>query len=472
MIRTRIAPSPTGKDVHVGSISTGLMNYAWAKKNGGQFIIRIEDTDQSRIVPGGEKKMLETLDAIGLKADESPKVGGPFAPYRQSERLDIYKKHALELIKKGKAYYCTCSPERLDLMRKQQQAEKKMPKYDRRCYNHQLEIKKHVEAGASHVIRLLMPEKEITFHDLIRGTITVQSNTLDDQVLLKSDGFPTYHLGVVVDDHLMEISHIIRGEEWLPSTPKHIILFEAFGWKIPEFAHVSLLRNPDKSKLSKRKNPVWTSEYLEKGILKEALLNYLALMGWSHPEGKEIFSLEEYVKVFDLKDVQTTAPVFDAVKLEWMNGEYIRNLKFEILNLKIQEYIGDDYDKKIVEKTIPLVRERLKKLSDYLPLCSFIFHAPASFEVDMGQYKDLLKNISDTLSTVSDWKALTVGGAMGDLAKRLEMKNSEFFMVLRVAITGKKISPPLNESMELLGKEECLRRINSMSPANGDRSQP
>ncbi len=472
IIRTRIAPSPTGKDVHVGSISTGLMNYAWAKKNGGQFIIRIEDTDQSRMVPGGEKKMLETFNLIGLKADESPLVGGPFAPYRQSERLPLYKKYALELVEKGKAYYCTCTPERLDSMRKQQQAEKKMPKYDRQCFHNQPEIKKQVEGEAPHVIRLLMPEKEIVFNDIIRGTITVQSSTLDDQVLLKSDGFPTYHLGVVVDDHLMEITHIIRGEEWLPSTPKHIVLFESFGWEIPEFAHVSLLRNPDKSKLSKRKNPVWTSEYLEKGILKEALLNYLALMGWSHPEGKDIFTLEEYIKVFDLKDVQTTAPVFDPVKLEWMNGEYIRNLKFEILNLKIQEYVGDSYDKKIIEKTVPLVRERLKKFSDYLPLCEFLFSAPATYEVDMGKYKDLLKNIFETLSAITDWKALVVGEAMGDLAKKLGMKNSEFFMVLRVAMTGKKISPPLNESMELLGKNECLRRVNSTSPANGHQSQP
>lgn len=475
MIRTRMAPSPTGKDVHIGSVATTLMNFAWAKKNGGQFIIRIEDTDQSRIVPGGEKKMLETFDAIGLKADESPLVGGPFAPYRQSERLDIYKKYALELVEKGKAYYCVCTPERLDSMRKQQQAEKKMPKYDRQCFHNQPEIKKQVEAGARHVIRLLMPEKEITFNDLIRGSITVQSNTLDDQVLLKSDGFPTYHLGVVVDDHLMEITHIIRGEEWIPSTPKHIVLFESFGWEIPAFAHVSLLRNPDKSKLSKRKNPVWTSEYLEKGILKEALLNYLALMGWSHPEGREIFTLEEYVEVFDLKDVQTTAPVFDPVKLEWMNGEYIRKLKVESLRLKVVAFYknqGKDFPEDLVEKSIPLIQERIKKLSDYGPMCAFLFSAPASFEVDIGKYKDLLKHISGALSTVTDWKALTVGEAMGDLAKKLGMKNSEFFMVLRVAITGKKISPPLNESMELLGKEECLKRINNTFPASGHRSQP
>jgi len=462
MIRTRIAPSPTGKDVHVGSVATALMNFAWAKKHTGQFIIRIEDTDQSRLVPGGEAKMLETFEAIGLHADESPLVGGPFAPYRQSERLPTYKKYAEELVTIKKAYYCICTPERLDEMRKKQQAAKQMPKYDRYCYQHQPEVLEKVKKGDKHVIRLLMPEKIITFHDLIRGDITIDTRNLDDQVLLKSDGFPTYHLGVVVDDHLMEITHIIRGEEWLPSTPKHIVLFEAFGWKLPEFAHVSVLRNPDKSKLSKRKNPVWTSEYLEKGILKEALLNYLSLMGWSHPQEKEIFTLEEYIKVFDIKDVQTTAPVFDPVKLEWMNGLYIRQMNDEELAEKIYVFYEKKYSKELIDKTIPLVKERIKKLSDYGPMCEFLFSTPNTYEVDLGKYKELLSSVRAALSKISDWKALAVGEAMGELAKSLGIKNSEFFMVLRVATTGKKISPPLNESMELLGKEECIKRIQTL----------
>ncbi|MCX6730606.1 MAG: glutamate--tRNA ligase, partial [Candidatus Roizmanbacteria bacterium] len=366
MIRTRIAPSPTGKDVHIGSVATALMNYAWAKKNNGKFIIRIEDTDQSRLVPGGEKKMLTTLQELGIIADESPLVGGPFAPYRQSERLDIYKKYAKELINKEKAYYCTCTSERLTEMRAKQQAEKKVPRYDRFCLSRQDEVKKQIEDGMKYVVRLLIPETEIVFTDLIRGEVRFHSSNLDDQVLLKSDGFPTYHLGVVVDDHLMEITHVMRGEEWLPSTPKHIILYDAFGWEKPFFGHVSLLRNPDKSKLSKRKNPVWASEYIEKGIFPEALLNYLALMGWSHPEGKDIFDLEEYIRVFDIKDVQTTAPVFDTTKLEWMNGEYIRQMPIEKLKSKVVEYIGGEYNEKVIEMTIPLVRERMKKLSDYL----------------------------------------------------------------------------------------------------------
>lgn len=463
MIRTRIAPSPTGKDVHVGSISTGLMNYAWAKKNGGKFIIRIEDTDRTRIVEGGEKRMLETLEAIGLHADESPLVGGPFAPYRQSERLPIYKKHAEELVAKGKAYYCTCTPERLDKMRKDQQAQKHIPKYDRYCLNRQEEVKKEIAAGKKYVVRLLMPEKEIVFKDIIRGEIKMHGANLDDQVLLKSDGFPTYHLGVVVDDHLMEITHIIRGEEWMPSTPKHVVLYEAFGWELPAFAHVSLLRNPDKSKLSKRKNPVWTSDYLEKGILPEALLNYLALMGWSYPDGREIFTLDEYVQAFDLKDVQTTAPVFDPVKLEWMNGEYIRKMPDEKLKAKLMEFYKNSYDSGILGKTIPLVKERLKKLADYDPLAHFFYERPGAYDIDLGKYKDMLKKVHDQLAGMAEWSASAIGLSMGDLARQLGMKNSEFFMVLRVAVTGKKVSPPLNESMEILGKEESLARVSTLA---------
>lgn len=463
MVRTRIAPSPTGKDLHVGTVATALMNFAWAKKNKGQFIVRIEDTDRSRLVPGGEEKMLSSLNAIGLVPDESPLLGGPHAPYRQSERLPLYKKYAEELVAKGHAYYCICTPERLAQMRKGQQERKETPKYDRHCLVHQTEVIEKVKAGAPHVIRLKMPEETVTFTDLIRGEVSINTNSLDDQVLLKSDGFPTYHLGVVVDDHLMGITHIIRGEEWLPSTPKHIILFAAFGWEAPAFAHVSVLRNPDKSKLSKRKNPVWTSDYLSRGILPEALLNYLSLMGWSHPEGKEVFTLEEYVNVFDIKDVQTTAPVFDPVKLEWMNGLYIRQTPDTKLKDLIVAFYKGDLSGETVAKTIPLVKERLKVLSDYLPLTEFLFREPSAYDIDFAKYKDLLKNIAGELKNTGDWKALAIGESMGALAKKLGLKNSEFFMVLRVAITGKKVSPPLNESMELLGKAESIKRIEKLT---------
>lgn len=463
MVRTRIAPSPTGQDLHVGSVSTTLINYAWAKKNHGQFIVRIEDTDRNRLVKGAEKRILDSLEKVGLIPDESPRVGGPYAPYRQSERLAIYKKYAEELVAKGKAYYCICSPERLEKMRKEQQQKKQIPKYDRTCLNNQEEVKKKIKKGANYVIRLKIPDnQEIIVNDLIRGEVRFQTKNIDDQVLLKSDGFPTYHLAVVIDDHLMKITHVIRGEEWLPSTPKHIILYQAFGWVLPVFAHISLLRNPDKSKLSKRRNPVWTSWYLDQGILPEALLNYLALMGWSHPQGKDIFSLDEYIRVFDIKDIQKTAPIFDPVKLEWMNGFYIRNMKQETLIKKILDFYKDkNLPEEIVAKTIPLIQERIKKLSDYLPLSEFFFKRPQSWQIDLSEKKELLKKIAKELEKVKDWRADNIGLKMQELAKREGIKTGEFFMILRVAVTGKKISPPLNESMEILGKEECLKRISN-----------
>jgi glutamyl-tRNA synthetase len=464
MIRTRIAPSPTGSDVHVGSVATTLMNYAWAKKNKGQFIIRIEDTDRTRIIPGGEEQMLATLERIGLIADESPLIGGPFQPYRQSERLSIYKKYAKELIAKGKAYYCICSPERLTKMRAEQQAKKQIPKYDRFCLANQKEIISKIKSeNIRYVIRLLISEGEIKFNDIVRGEIIIQCRDIDDQILLKSDGFPTYHLGVVVDDYLMKITHVIRGEEWLPSTPKHVILYQAFGWQLPVFAHVSLLRNPDKSKLSKRKNPVWTSYYLDQGIFPEALLNYLSLMGWSHPDGKDIFSLEEYMNVFDIKDIQKTAPVFDPVKLEWMNGVYIREMKNEKLKIKIFEFLNKKYPEDLIDKTVPLIKERIKKLSDYLPMCEFFFKAPTNYEVSLNGKEDFFGKVKIELEKIVDWRALVIGEALVNLAKKLEIKNSQFFADMRMVITGKKISPPLNDSMEILGKEECLERIKKLT---------
>ncbi len=462
MTRTRIAPSPTGVDIHVGTVATALMNWAWAKKNQGQFVVRIEDTDRTRLVAGGEQKMLSTLNRLGLIPDESPELGGPYGPYRQSERLPLYKKYAEELIAKGKAYYCICTPERLVKMRKEQQVRKQIPKYDRYCYFHQKEVVEKVKGGESYVVRLLMPDKPITFSDIVRGKIVINGKDLDDQVLLKSDGFPTYHLAVVVDDYLMKIDYVIRAEEWLPSTPKHIIIYEALGWPLPFFAHVSLLRNPDKSKLSKRKNPVWASWYLDQGILPAAFLNYLALMGWSHPEGKDIFSLDEYVKVFDLKDVQKTAPIFDPVKLEWMNGEYIRQSQNANLKTQILKFYGNNLPADIVEKTIPLIKERIKKLADYLPLAEFFFKRPEKYDIDLSGKKEVLKAMAETVSAISDWQAEVIGEKMQVLATKLEVKNSEFFMMLRVAISGKKITPPLNESMAILGKDESLQRLKRL----------
>lgn len=463
-VRTRIAPSPTGEELHIGNLYTALINYVWAKKHNGQFIVRIEDTDRVRYIEGSEKRILQSFSDYGLEYDEGPEREGVVGPYRQSERLETYRIYAKELIENGAAYYCICSKERLDELRKKQMADKKIPKYDKHCFRHQESAAAKIDGGAPHVIRLNVPaDSDITFEDVVRGPITINSDNIDDQVLMKSDGYPTYHLAVVIDDHFMKITHVIRGEDWITSTPKHVLLYRAFGWELPVFAHMPLLRNPDKSKFSKRKNPVWASWYLRHGILPEAMLNYLALMGWSHPKQKEIFDIEEFTKVFELKNVQPVGPAFDPVKLEWINGEHIRALDPVPLQEKIISYYRTFHKQElpadIVQSTVPLTRERMKKLSDYLSLCAFFLHAPEKYEIEMKSYKSLLKKSADALGKLKSWKADAIGQTMQQVALDNKVKNSEYFMVMRVAVTGKKVSPPLNESMELLGKKECLSRL-------------
>jgi glutamyl-tRNA synthetase len=464
MIRTRIAPSPTGENIHLGNLATALINYAWAKKNQGKFIVRIEDTDRQRLVPGAEGKILATLKKFNIFYDEGPDVGGEYGPYRQSERLSIYQDYAKKLVEKGAAYYCFCTKERLEQVRAKIIAEKKVPRYDGYCRHLTKEqVEEKLTKNTPYVIRLKVPaDKTIKFNDLIRGEIKFDSNTLDDQVLLKSDGYPTYHLAVVIDDYLMKISHVIRAEEWLSSTPKHILLYEAFGWPLPIFCHLPILRNPDRSKLSKRKNPVWASWYLEQGFLPEAALNYLSLMGWSHPQQKEIFDLDEFIAVFDLKDIQTVGPAFDPVKLEWMNGEYIRKTENSKLKTQILQFYKEKnmrLNEILVEKTIPLVKERIKKLSDYWEYCQFFFEAPKDYQIDFSEKQELLKKIVARLEQIDLWQAEKIGETMVDLAEKEGVKVGDIFMLLRVAITGKKISPPLNESMVILRKEDCLKRL-------------
>lgn len=311
MVRTRIAPSPTGENLHIGNVYTALLNFAYAKKNNGKFIIRIEDTDRTRLVEGSEQRILQSLKWFGLFYDEGPDIGGPYAPYRQSDRKEIYRKYAEELIAQGHAYYCFCDSTRLEEMRKKQQAEKLPTIYDGFCKTtYTKEEAAEKVKTEPHVIRLNVPEEGVTIvKDVIRGDVVFENKLIDDQVLLKSDGFPTYHLGVVVDDHLMGITHVIRAEEWISSAPKHVLLYQFFRWELPVFAHLPILRNADRSKLSKRKNPVWVSWYQKEGFLPEAMLNFLALMGWSHPEGKEIFSLEEFIQQFDIVDVKAVGPI-------------------------------------------------------------------------------------------------------------------------------------------------------------------
>lgn len=460
MIRTRIAPSPTGENIHIGNLYTAYLNYIFAKKNNGKFIVRIEDTDRTRLVKGSEERILKTLEDFGIIPDESPKAGGEYGPYRQSDRLPIYKKYAEELVEKGYAYYCFCNKERLDEVRKKCQENKKIPKYDKHCLNNVSleEAKKRIENGESYVIRLNVPEnKNVVFKDLIRGEIKINTNEIDDQVLLKSDGFPTYHLAVVVDDSLMKITHIMRAEEWISSTPKHILLYDYLGFERPIFCHLPILRNPDKSKLSKRKNPVWAAWFLSEGFLPEAILNYLSLMGWSHPEQKEIFSQEEFEKVFELKDLKAVGPAFDIVKLEWMNGEYIRLYEKSKLKNKILSFYKDKkMDEILIEKTIPLIQTRIKKLSDYYPLCRFFFEDISEYEIDIKDKKEILEKIISELNFLEEWNLENINNCLNKICKESGLKVGDFFAILRVAVTGCKISPPINESIEILGKEKTI----------------
>lgn len=462
MVRVRIAPSPTGEDLHIGNIYTGLINWAFAKKYKGKFIVRIEDTDRARLIEGAEQKILSSLKKFGLTYNEGPDNGGPFAPYRQSERKDIYKKYAEELREKGKAYYCYCSKEKLEEIKKGKAGE----------------FKRHInycdtsKIGAEYVIRLKVPDnRDITFEDVIRGKITINTNQVDDQILLKSDGFPTYHLAVVVDDHMMEISHVIRAEEWISSTPKHILLYEAFDWKMPIFAHVPLLRNTDKSKLSKRGNSVWASWYLEQGFLPEAILNFLALMGWSHPQGLEIFSIDEFVKNLELKDIHPVGPVFDLKKLEWMNGEYIRKMSDETLTQKLEEYLVDHPDKSKIASLAPLVKERIKKLSDFIPMTNFLFENP-EYEKEiflkvLGKSSVSLKSVlEDVLKTLEElkkpWDATEFEQSFRELGEKLGFSATKAFQLIRVAVSGQTVTPPLFGCIKILGEQETIDRVKKL----------
>lgn len=459
-VRTRIAPSPTGQDLHIGNAYTALINYVFAKKHKGQFIVRIEDTDRARLVEGSQERIVSSLAWLGIIHDEGPDVGGPFAPYRQSERLPQYKAYAEKLVSNGHAYYCFCTGERLEKMRKKQESEHKPPMYDGLCKGiDPAAARRRVEAHENHVIRLNVPDEGATvFTDLIRGEISFENKLIDDQVLLKSDGFPTYHLGVVVDDHIMEISHIIRGEEWISSTPKHILLYQFFGWEKPVFAHMPLLRNPDKSKLSKRKNPVWVSDYKTKGFLPEAIRNYLSSMAWSFPDGRDIFSTEEMTEVFDLSQVKTTAPIFDAEKLRWLNGEYIRQKPNEELRELISGHVNSltQEHNPLLDKILPLIKERMKTLSEFWSLAGFFFEQPKEFEkAPDPKTMELVRNALGA----SEWNHDAMEQAVRSAADAAGLAARDIFMELRVAVTGKTVGPPLLESLEILGRDETLRRL-------------
>jgi glutamyl-tRNA synthetase len=463
--RVRIAPSPTGEP-HIGTAYTALFNFAFAQKNKGDFVLRIEDTDQTRLVEGSEEKIYEALSWLGLNPDESPQVGGEFAPYKQSERLDHYQKYAEELVEKRAAFYCDCSSDRLQKIREEQQAKKEVPHYDGKCK------KDPPKDPAKCVVRLDVPEDGTTsFQDVIRGEISFKNTDIDDQVLLKSDGFPTYHLASVVDDHEMQISHVIRGEEWLSSTPKHVLLYRAFGWDLPVWAHLPLLRNPDKSKLSKRKNPVSVLWYRQQGYLPEALLNFLALMGWSMPDGKEIFSVTEFIEKFDLKRVDPAGPVFDTQKLDWLNGNYIRSLEETKLVSLLVKGGFSKYSEEQIRAKLPLVKERMKKLKDFDVLTKYFFEPvivePTLLSTASGlDYRGTiswLESSKEAYSSIpnNNWKSEAIEETLNNKREELDANKTRFFQINRAAVSGSIATPPLGDTLEAIGKDTVIERTNA-----------
>ena len=495
-IRVRFAPSPTGY-LHVGSLRTVLYDYLFAKHNGGDFILRIEDTDKARYVEGSIENLVKILDFMGLEYSEGVFVDkdnktfqkGDFGPYIQSERLDIYKKYIDELIKNDYAYYCFCSQERLGEMRKNQQLQKLAPMYDGKCRGlGKDEIQKLLDEKTPYVIRLKVSKEGFTeFDDLIYGKIKIENKTIDDQVLMKSDGFPTYHLASVVDDHLMEISHVTRAEEWLPSTPKHILLYKAFGWEIPQFAHFTLLLNPDKSKLSKRQGDVAVEDYLNKGYLKEALLNFVLLLGWNPKTEEEIFSLAEMIERFDLSGVNKTGAIFNIEKFDWLNGMYIRKMDVSELTKLCVPYLieanlieekdtrykiqdtNELIDFEYLKRVIALEQERMKKLSEIGESVKFIFSDKLDYEKELLIWKKMtaedaknnLQLIFDELSSFeeNDFQSEKLQEVLNNLVEKNSLKRGEVLWPLRVALTGLKGSPGPFEVAEVLGKEKVLRRI-------------
>ena len=446
-----------------------MRNLAIARQNDGKFLVRIEDTDRERYVEGAVDIIFDALKWLGLVHDEGPDIGGPHAPYTQSERLPIYQKQILDLIENGKAYYCFCTKERLDKVRADQQAKKELPRYDRFCRNITLsEAKKRVDSGEKYVIRLKVPETGVTIcQDVVRGPIEFQNSGIDDQVLLKSDGYPTYHLGVVVDDHLMQITHIIRGEEWLSSTPKHVLIYQAFGWELPIFAHLPVIRNKDHSKMSKRKNDVSILSHRDKGYLPEAINNFLGLMGWSHPEKKEMFSLDEFLRLFTLERITLTAPVYDIEKLNWLNGMYIREMNDIELTKRLAPFIPSDCTTDLVTQILPLIKERLVTLKDFEELTDF-FYRDIKVDQAMLVKKSTLDEVKAQLVAtaaslasieVQSWSHENIEQKVRSLAETKGWKPGQYFMMLRVAVTGKTATPPLFETMEVLGREKVLSRL-------------
>ena len=467
-IRVRVAPSPTG-DPHVGTAYIGLINYLYARQRGGKFVLRIEDTDRARFVATSEKMIFDALHWLGLNWDEGPDVGGPYGPYRQSERTEIYRQHADLLLANGTAYRCFCTAEELEAARQKQIAAKLPPRYSGTCRELSAEqIDANLVAQKPFVIRMKVPsEGSTTFRDELRGEITFDHFNVDDQVLMKSDGFPTYHLANVVDDYLMRITDVIRAEEWISSTPKHVLLYHAFGWPVPRFWHMPLLRNLDKSKISKRKNPVSLVYYRQAGFLPEAMLNFLALMGGGMPadlnNATEKFTLAEMEQHFDVKNIRVAGPVFDLTKLKWLNGEYIRAMAAGDFYAALRSTVLSD---QYLSSIAPLVQSRIETLGQFGDLTNFFFadNVTPAAEVFLPKKRTLPETLAFAAEQLAvlettEWIAEAIEPALKKLGEEKQWSTKENFMLLRAILTGSTMSPPLVESLIVFGKARTLDRL-------------
>ncbi len=477
-VRVRFAPSPTGYP-HVGNIRTAMFNWLFARHQGGKLILRIEDTDVTRKVKGAVKAILDSLRWLGLDWDEGPEVGGKYGPYFQSERLELYKAAAERLVKQGDAYYCYCSPQRLEELRAEQVKRKQPPGYDRLCRDltPQERAKKEAE-GIIPVVRFKVPlQGQTRFNDLIYGDVVFEHNTIDDFILLKSDGYPTYHLANVVDDHVMEVSHVIRAEEWISSTPRHLLLYQALGFEPPQFVHHPMILGPDRAKLSKRHGDVSLLDYREMGYLPQTMFNFLSLIGWSLDDKTELMSRQELIDNFSLERIGKTGAIFNREKLDWMNGVYIRKMTPDEFFEAVQPYLMMDEaagealisSEEYVRAILPLVQERARTLLEVVELTQFFFIDQPDYELDLLVGEKIsresaipaLKAAQQKLEPLSAFDADSLEGVLRPLAAELGLKTGQLFGVLRVAVTGRIAAPPLFQTMAVLGKERCLRRIEA-----------
>lgn len=473
--RVRFAPSPTGY-LHVGGLRTALYNYLFAKKNNGTFVLRIEDTDRNRYVEGAVENLISSLKWAGLDFDEGPEVGGNYGPYLQSQRLDLYKNYADELITNDKAYYCFCTPERLQTLREEQEKQKlPQAKYDKHCLHlSKEEIKNNLVSGIPKVVRLnVVQNHTIKFDDVIREHVEFESNNVDDQVLIKSDGYPTYHLANVVDDHLMKITHVIRGEEWLSSTPKHVLLYDAFGWERPIFAHLPLLLNPDRSKLSKRQGDVAVEDYRDKGFLKEALINFVALLGWNAGDDKEFYYMDELVNSFSLERVNKAGAVFDLQKLNWLNAEHLRKKNLEellsLLKDEIQKskFMDQDYSDDFLTRVIEAMKERVSFVKEFIDTCTYFYEAPTEYEQKSveknwnSETSEHLKKLEKEFASLNNPTKEDFENALVKVSEEINVGKGKLIHPLRLAVSGQSTGPGMFDLLFILGKDEVVRRIES-----------